>query len=631
MKNSLEAEKSVTESVLRNFPEAADLIVACLERIGVEYVFGVPGGAIEPLYNALARSQRRGRIFPVVARHESGAVFMADGYARDSGRLAVCCTTTGPGVTNAITGIASAYQDEIPMLVITAQTPLESFGRGAVQESSCTAINTVAMMTHCTHYNTLVSHATQLERKLGAAIAMAVQARGPVHLSIPLDILRAPYQTSATLDHFAALYRPARTVDPEMLNALAARTAAAARIVLVIGEGCRTHTPDIMDFAVRAGAIVVTTPQGKGLVDPYHAHYRGVCGLAGHRQARDLLLHGGADLVLVAGSSLDDQAGQGWLHHPALRGKLVHVDALARHFTRSQHAGLHVCGDLGHVFAALNAQLGQKETPPWDCALPTPSLAPNVVPFERRGGDRRQGRHEGAGSERRHADRRLVSQGPRLKRAFALSEEHKCSIDGDDAAIKPQRLMHELSRRMPAGARFLADIGNSFLWGIHYLQPAQEGRHGTIDYFRTSMGFASMGWAIGAAVGTAISDSSTPVVCLVGDGSFLMSGQEITAAVMAEVPVIFVILNDQALGTVKHGQRLADAEPVGFELPPVDYAAMARAMGVAAHRVSTVAELRDIDFVRLAKRRGPSLIDVVIDDREAPPLSERMEMLATSW
>lgn len=631
MKNSLEAEKSVSEPVPRTFPEAADLIVACLERIGVEYVFGVPGGAIEPLYNALARSQRRGRIFPVIARHESGAVFMADGYARDSGRLAVCCTTTGPGVTNAITGIASAYQDEIPMLVITAQTPLESFGRGAVQESSCTAINTVAMMTHCTHYNTLVSHATQLERKLGAAIAMAVQARGPVHLSIPLDILRAPYQTRSTLDHFAALFRPARTIDPETLDALAARTDTASRIVIVVGEGCRTNTPDIMEFAVRAGAVVVTTPQGKGLVDPYHPHYRGVCGLAGHEQARELLLHAGADLILLAGSSLDDQAGQGWLHHPALRGRLVHVDPLARHFTRSQHADLHVCGDLGHVFTALNARLGSIETPPWDCALPVPSLAPNVVPFERRGGDRRQGRRGTGGGERRHADRRMASHGPLLKRAFALSEEHKCGAVDDGAAVKPQRLMHELSRRMPAGTRFLADIGNSFLWGIHYLHPAQDGNHGPIDYFRTSMGFASMGWSIGAAVGTAISDSSTPVVCLVGDGSFLMSGQEITAAVMSEVPVIFVILNDQALGTVKHGQRLAGAEPVGFELPAIDYAAMARAMGVAAFRASTAAELCEIDFAQLAKRRGPSLIDVVVDDREAPPLSERMEMLATSW
>ncbi|MDX9741916.1 MAG: thiamine pyrophosphate-binding protein [Gammaproteobacteria bacterium] len=629
MKNSLETEKSVTKPVPRYFPETADLIISCLEQIGVEYVFGVPGGAIEPFYNALARSQRRGRIFPVIARHESGAVFMADGYARDSGRLAVCCTTTGPGVTNAITGVASAYQDEIPMLVITAQTPLESFGRGAVQESSCTGIDTVAMLSHCTHYNTLVSHPGQLERKLGAAISMAIQARGPVHLSIPLDILRAPCETNTPLDQYTALFRPVRAVDPDSLDALYTRVCAASRIVVIVGEGCREHAPSVVEFAERTGAVLVTTPQGKGLVDPYHAHYRGVCGLAGHRRSRELLLHPGVELVLVVGSVLDDQAGQGWLHEPALRGKLVHVDALARHFTRSQHASLHVCGDVGRIFSILNVRVGNDASPAWDGALQASSPAPNIVPFERRRGDRRHGSETASVSERRHGDRRMASMGPRLRRAFALNDEHKCAGD-DDSAIKPQRLMHELSRIMPAGTRFLADIGNSFLWGIHYLQPAQDDSCGSIDYFRTSMGFASMGWSIGAAVGTAISDSSTPVVCLVGDGSFLMSGQEITTAIMCEAPVIFVVLNDQALGTVKHGQRLAGAERIGFELPQIDFAGMAQAMGVAAYRVATVSELRDIDFSRLARRRGPSLIDVRIDDSEAPPLSERLDMLATS-
>ena len=127
--------------------------------------------------------------------------------------------------------------------------------------------------------------------------------------------------------------------------------------------------------------------------------------------------------------------------------------------------------------------------------------------------------------------------------------------------------MHELSRLFPPGTRFLADIGNSFLWGLHYLHPAQKGAASS-DYFRTSMGFASMGWAIGAAVGTALSNPDRPVVCLVGDGSYLMSGQEITAALMHELPIVYMILNDQALGTVKHGQRLAGAGASGSSFRP---------------------------------------------------------------
>ena len=125
--------------------ELGDLLVAYFEQLNIDYVFGIPGGAIEPLYNALARSRRRGGPRPIVPRHETGAIFMADGYYRQTGKLGVCCATTGPGATNLITGAASAYENHIPILIITAQTALANFGRGAFQESSCTGINTVGM------------------------------------------------------------------------------------------------------------------------------------------------------------------------------------------------------------------------------------------------------------------------------------------------------------------------------------------------------------------------------------------------------------------------------------------------------------------------------------------------------
>src|SRR4029079_16864086 len=172
--------------------EAAELIVSYLERLGVAALFGVPGGAIEPLYNALARSERRGGPRPVVARHEAGAAFMADGYARETGKIGVAIATSGPGATNLITGVATAYANNVPMLVITGQPPLRNFGRGALQESSCTGINAVAMLRHCTRYNSLVYHAEQLETKLLNALMRAFQEpQGPVHLSIPVDILRS--------------------------------------------------------------------------------------------------------------------------------------------------------------------------------------------------------------------------------------------------------------------------------------------------------------------------------------------------------------------------------------------------------------------------------------------------------
>lgn len=635
MANSLEfpgASSPVSTSTLH---EASDLIVRHLEQIGVEYVFGVPGGAIEPLYNALARSERRGGIRPIVARHESGAAFMADGYFRETGILGVCCATTGPGATNMITGAASAYQDDIPMLLITAQTPLATFGKGAVQESSCTAVNTVAMMSHCTHYNTLVSHIDQLELKLSAAIATAFRSKGPVHLSVPLDILRSPIELATPPTQLPSLLYEPKLVDSSVVNTLRERIRTARHTIVIVGEGCAKASDDIVEFAERSGALLLTTPQGKGLIDPYHPSYRGVCGLAGHRDANALLTHPAADLVIVAGSVLDQQAGQGWLESPALSGKLVHVDSLARHFDRSQHADLHVSGDIEAVFRSLLPAIDDHQhaqPKPWDKSHKSASLHPNIVPFERRVVDRRR-RATTAGRsgsrERRHRDRRHVAGRSMIERSFALTNEHK--YHADTSPIKPQRLMYELSRLCPAGTRFLADIGNSFLWAIHYLQPhcpGSRGKGASPNYFRASMGFASMGWAIGGAVGTALGNPDHPVVCIVGDGSFLMSGQEITTAVMHELPIVYVILNDEALGTVKHGQRLAGAEPVAYELPPVDFATLACSMGIDAYRIKSPDDMIRLDIKEICRRKGPTLLDVYINGEEIPPLYERMDMLS---
>lgn len=633
MKKFLDIQKTYPVLAPSTFPEAADLIVHYIEQLGTRYVFGVPGGAIEPLYNALARSERRGGAAAVVARHESGAAFMADGYARETGHLGVCCTTTGPGATNIITGIASAYQDDVPLLVITAQTPLDTFGRGAVQESSCTGIDTVAMMGYCTHYNSLVSDIRQLERKLIGAIATAFQARGPVHLSIPLDILRMPIPFTGGVTGLTSLMQERKLTDPAGIAALARRLRKARHPVWIVGEGCTSAMGAILALAEHTGALLVSTPQGKGLIDPYHPHYRGVCGLAGQENVRRLLGNPAVDLVLIIGSTLDEQVAQGWLENANLAGRLTHIDELPRHFLRSQNAEWHVQGNIESVFTALLAQTGgEQASPPWDTQDRAAPHYPNVIDFERRMADRRRrqdtGELPGDAVERRATDRRRQPGPSPIKRHFALSEEAKYL--GNTTPIKPQRLMYDLARLFPADTCYLADIGNSFLWGIHYLHPhlPQTDRAGRIDsYFRTSMGFASMGWAIGAAVGTAMGRPERPVVCLVGDGSYLMSGQEITTALLHGLCVIFIILNDGALGTVKHGQRIARAERIGYELPPVDYAALASALGVEAYRVRSPEDLQTLDIRGLCRRRAPALIDVYIDGEETPPLSERMDML----
>ncbi len=241
----------------------ADLIIYYLLQIGVDYIFGVPGGAIEPLYNAIGRNLRRPkeaqqyspensllpmrkrsrseRIFPVIARHESGAAYMADGYARETGKLGVCCATTGPGSTNLITGVASAYADRIPMLVITPQTALPNFGRLGLQESSSDAIDVVGMFEHCTRYNSLVSHPNQLEGKLYKALLHAFRLpRGPVHLSIPMDILNTSFKSESEAYQIAHLFRQPKTVDKESYQTLLSVIKKARKKVLFVGGRAKT-------------------------------------------------------------------------------------------------------------------------------------------------------------------------------------------------------------------------------------------------------------------------------------------------------------------------------------------------------------------------------------------------------
>lgn len=317
-------------------PEAADIIVAYLEQLGVEYVFGVPGGAIEPLFNALARSARRGGPRVVVARHETGAAFMADGYARNSGRLGVCCATTGPGATNLITGVASAYENHIPMLVITAQTALASFGRGALQESSCTGVNTVGMFEYCTRYNTLVSHPDQLEPKLSAAIMAAFQTPvGPSHISLPLDLLRSPATVPAPSYDLASLLQADKVYDPEAITTLKEELSRALGVAFVIGEGAGEAIGTILEIALAIGAKIIVTPHGKGFVSPYHPLFCGVIGFAGHASAIQALLDPNIDTVIAVGTALTESATDGWNADLILNRRLIHIDAIESNLTKS--------------------------------------------------------------------------------------------------------------------------------------------------------------------------------------------------------------------------------------------------------------------------------------------------------
>lgn len=594
--------------------EAGDLLISYLEQLGIEYIFGIPGGAIEPLYNALARSQRRGGIRPVVARHETGAAFMAEGYARNSGRLGVCCSTTGPGATNLITGVASAYENKVPLLVITAQTALKHFGKKAFQESADTGINIVGMFQFCTRYNTMVSHVDQLEQKLITAVMTAMRESAPVHLSIPLDILKSPVESAKPNYDLPSLIRQPYFQDDQSIKRLCEHVDGARKIVFVLGGGSREAATLIIDVSTDLGALIVTTPDGKGLISPYHPLYRGVIGFAGHTSASKLLTDSEVDTVIAVGTVISEWTSNGWDTSALLNERLIHIESEASNLTRTPMSKIHVRGRIVSIFETLSDYLREKRP---DQKKPVKDS--NVKQYL-------------------HSETTLREK---IEQAQHFELQNLRKYYDDSAPIKPQWLMHRLAQLFPPNTRYLADTGNSFAWAIHYLHPFDrrmaerrtDGRHDSgrrqrhAGLFQCALEFASMGWAIGSSVGAALASPNEPVVCITGDGSLLMSGQEMTVALQHQLPVVFVILNDSSLGMVKHGQYLGKAESIGHQLPQVNFAEMASAMGVVGYRIRQAQDLLDLNIQAICARNGPTVLDVVIDPDEVPPMDARIKVL----
>ena len=591
--------------------DMADLLVSYLEQLDIDYVFGIPGGAIEPLYNAIARNQRRGgKLSHIVARHEAGAAFMADGYARETGKVGVCVATSGPGATNLITAVATSYANDVPLLVISGQPALPSFGKHGLQDSSCTGVDVMSMFRHCTRYNSLVSHPMQLEWKLLTALQHATRApRGPVHLSVPVDVFRAPCPHGAQAYDLPSLLRPSALIDSGAIDQLRALLADSRKVVLLIGGGCGEAIPSIMQFAALKGATIVTTPDGKGLVSPQHPLYRGVFGFGGHAGAEAELGDPSVDLIIAVGASMGEWNTGGWSAN-LLNERLVHIDESEEHLARTPMARQHVRGNLRAIFERL---------------VERTHAARMVVDVA---------------AERRLAERSLAN----LESQSGSLVDDQDAYHSEAAPIKPQRLMYDLGRLFPPSTRFLADAGNSVAWATHYLQPEDrrmgERRLGTAErapgsgqrqsaggWLRLTSHFAPMGWAIGAAVGTAAANPAAPVVCITGDGSMLMSGQELSVAVAEQLCVVFVVLNDRALGMVKHGQRLGGGEQIGYALPATDFAQLARALGGRAHTIHSPAELNALDIKAICAHPGPTLLDIHIDPEQVPPMASRLRVL----
>jgi acetolactate synthase-1/2/3 large subunit len=548
-------------------PSLADQLVQELAAHGIDTYFGVPGGAIEPLFNAIARQERAGRARLIAMRSEAAAAFAADGHYRASGRVAVCTGTTGPGISNLITGVMAAHADRVPMLVLTPQVAQAKQGRGGLQDSSPDGYDMTRILRECTRYSSNVVHAGQLAHKLRRAlIALRTQPAGPVHLSLASDLLASRAESSAVS---APSWTPGPLVDEGSVTQLLRAIGAAHSPLFYVGDDAGLDAQGLFDLAPRLGGVVVSSPAGKRWIGHCDPAYAGVLGFSGHEQARAAAL--AADLVVAFGASFDELSTNAWSSFgPA---QLFAVDGHFEHMHRLPQA-LPVISPTGHVVERLkrqaeNASSGQHWPPR------------NVNPH--------------------HASPRAPSPA---------------------GSIHPVALIDWLNRSLPDDVVVYADAGNGFSWSTQHLQRRLPGT------YQVAMGLSSMCWAIGAAVGAA---GARPrrTLCITGDGAMLMASLELTVAVQHRLPVTFLVLNDRSYGMVRHGQRLSGAETIACELAPVAFHDVARACGAAGIRVQDLRELGQVPESYLSDdTMGPCLIDAIVDREAVPPMAERVRALS---
>jgi acetolactate synthase-1/2/3 large subunit len=549
-----------------------------LEEEGVEYIFGVPGGPLTALFEAM---QERGRIRLVMAKHEGGAAFMAASYARVSRRLAVCCGTSGPGATNAITGVASAHADSLPLLFLTGQVGTGVFGKGAIQESSTFGLDLVTLLRPVTKLSAMFTNVERIPDLLRAAIRAATSGRsGAVHLNMPADMLRQPIQSAPVK---VPRDQPSNALDAVALARAVSLLMKAERPCILAGHGVALSGAEtaLLQFAEAARVPVMTSPKGKGVFAEDHPLSLGVLGFGGHERAEKYLQSNAIDLLMVFGSSLNEFVTNAWTLPITGNHALVQVDIDPTMLGRNYGVDVPVVGDAR---AALQA-LGK-------------------LSFERKKRD-----FTALDAIRRDTPRYLSADG----------------LLSDAVPLKPQRLMKELRRAMPDDALLFVDNGSSIIWGVHYFEIRRPGT------FFVDLGLASMGSAVAGVVGGAMACRGKRSVALVGDAAFAMNGFEVHTAVDENLPITWVVLNNHGHGMVRQGDQLMRGRDLGasqFKFP-VDSAGVARALGARGRRVTTPAELRHALVESLA-HDGPTVIDAVIDAEElVPTLARRVQTLAS--
>lgn len=527
----------------------AQIVIECLKEQGVDTVFGYPGGAILNVYDELYKHQ--GEIRHILTSHEQGASHAADGYARSTGRVGVCFATSGPGATNLVTGIATAYMDSVPMVAITCNVTVPLLGKDSFQE-----IDIAGITTPITKHNFIVKDVTKLAETIRRAFTIAQKGRpGPVLVDIPKDITAA--KTEYTFVKAEPIPRVTDTIYEEDIKTALKMIKAAKKPYIFVGGGAVISgaSAELKEFVKKVDAPVCDTLMGKGAFDGTSDLYTGMLGMHGTKTSN--LGVSECDLLIAVGVRFSDRVF-GNAKKFAKQAKILQFDVDAAEINKNIPVDACVIGDLKEILIRMNVKLEQMNHNDWISHM--------------------------------------------------MDFKVKYPLKYPETGLTGPYVVEEIYRATKGDAIIVTEVGQHQMWAAQYYKYKEP------RTFLSSGGLGTMGYGLGAAIGAQVANPEKQVINIAGDGCFRMNMNEIATAARQKLPLIEVIVNNHVLGMVRQWQDLFYEKRYSATVldDGVDFVKLAEAMGAVGYRATNREEFRDVLQKALAAKE-PVLIDCIID------------------
>ncbi len=543
----------------------AEMVIKAMQDQGVEHIFGYPGGAVLPIYDAMFHQDK---VKHILVRHEQGAVHAAEGYARSSGKVGCVLVTSGPGATNAITGLTDALLDSIPLVCITGQVPTHLIGSDAFQEC-----DTVGITRHCTKHNYLVRSVEDLPRILHEAFYVAANGRpGPVVVDIPKDVQFAMGQYERPQSNQHKTYRPQMDGDITKIREAIELMANAKKPVFYSGGGVINSGDEasalLRELVRLTGYPITSTLMGLGAFPAADPQWLGMLGMHGTYEA-NMAMHD-CDVMICIGARFDDRI-TGRLNAFSPHSKKIHVDIDPSSINKNVRVDIGIVGDCASVLKDMLAE--------WKALSKTPN-AQEIAPW--------------------------------LKEIETWKAKDCLAYRGSKTTIKPQYAIERLYELTKDKDPYITtEVGQHQMWAAQYFRFESPNR------WMTSGGLGTMGYGLPAAIGTQMAHRDSLVIDIAGEASILMNMQEMSTAVQYRLPVKIFILNNEYMGMVRQWQELLHgsrySESYSESLP--DFVKLAEAYGGKGIRCSDPAKLDDA-IREMIDYPGPVIFDCLVEKME---------------